>query len=181
MKNILKNRQFVKFMPIYITVLVIIVLLGTSYSLLKSNYQGENTFVMNVGVLEVSFVDSETNALTLTNMYPMTDKEGLSQNDNLSFVIKNTGDYKTYYNVYIEETSSSMMKPVIRYSASKNKEGYNILKTLADDNYIASENVLDIGASDTYNVKFWLNSNADNNYMNKTFSARIVVEAYQYS
>ena len=181
MKEYLKfNKEFKKYAPIFLIMLAIILLIGTSYALLRSSSRGENTYVMNVGLLEVTFVDSETNELTINNAVPMTDSDGMSQSDELIFTVKNTGDLAASYDIYIEETSTSPeFKTVIRFVSSKNDTGYNSPKTLSEDYYIEQGGSLAVGESATYKVKLWLSETADNTYMNKTFTARIVVEVFQ--
>ena len=181
MKEYLKfNKEFKKFLPVFLIILAVVLLLGTSYALLRSSDQGENTYVMNVGLLEVTFVDSETNELSISNAVPMTDSEGMSQSDELIFTVKNTGDFKAQYNVYIEETSTNpAFKTVIRFISNKNDTGYNSPKTLSEDKYIDTGGVLDVEETATYKVKLWLSETADNTYMNKTFTARIVIEVFQ--
>jgi len=61
------NNQFKKYLPIFLIMLSVIILMGTSYSLLRNSQRGENSYAMNIGVLEVTFQDSETNELTLTD------------------------------------------------------------------------------------------------------------------
>lgn len=176
------NKPFKKYLPIYMIMLSIVLLMGTSYALLRSSHQGENTYTMNVGTLQVTFVDSATNALTLENAYPMTDDEGMSETKELTFTVKNTGTVTSKYSVYIEETSTSPeFKSVIRYISNKNNTGYNSPKTLASDKYIDSESSLGVSATATYKVKAWISDVADSTYMNKTFTARIVVDATQYT
>ena len=181
MKEYLKfNKEFKKFLPVFLIILAVVLLLGTSYALLRSSDQGENTYVMNVGLLEVIFIDSETNELTINNAVPMSDSEGMSQSDELIFTVKNTGDFIAQYNVYIEETSTNPeFKTVIRFISNKNDTGYNSPKTLSEDKYIDTGGILDVEETATYKVKLWLSENADNTYMNKTFTARIVVEVFQ--
>ena len=181
MREYLKfNKEFKKYAPIFLIMLAIVLLMGTSYALLRSSQQGENTYVMNVGLLEVTFVDSETNELTINNAVPMTDSDGMSQSDELIFTVKNTGDLAASYDIYIEETSTSPeFKTVIRFISSKNDIGYNSPKTLSEDYYIEQGGSLAVGESATYKVKLWLSETADNTYMNKTFTARIVVEVFQ--
>ena len=116
MKNLSK-----KSLLIILMILSVIVLIGTSYGLLRSSQVGNNPYVMNVGLLEVSFLDSETNALTVDNMIPISDEEGMLTNQELEFTIKNTGTIDAKYNVYIEETSTNPeFKEVIRFVSNKN-------------------------------------------------------------
>ena len=174
------NKPFKKYLPVYMIMLSIMLLLGTSYALLRSSHQGENSYVMNVGLLEVTFVDSQTSALTLENAKPVTDEEGKSNTNELVFTVKNTGNIIAKYSVYIEETSTSPeFKTVIRFISNKNDTGYTDPKTLSEDNYIDQGSYLDVGETATYKVKAWISETADATYMNQTFTARIVVEVFQ--
>ena len=93
------NKPFKKYLPVYMIMLSIMLLLGTSYALLRSSHQGENSYVMNVGLLEVTFVDSQTSALTLENAKPVTDEEGEQEINELVFTVKNTGNVDAKYSV----------------------------------------------------------------------------------
>ena len=181
MKELLEmNKPFKKYLPIYMIMLSIVLLMGTSYALLRSSHQGENTYTMNVGTLQVIFVDSETNALTLEDAYPMTDDEGMSGTKELIFTVKNTGTVTAKYSVYIEETSTNPeFKSVIRFISNKNDTGYNSPKTLSSDKYIDSESYLGVSATAIYKVKAWIAETADSTYMNKIFTARVVVDSEQ--
>ncbi len=181
MKELFQNRYFNKYLPLYIIILTIVVLLGTSYALLRSSHTSSEAYTINVGLLEVDFFGT-TNTLTINNMVPMTDEEGMEQNDNvLNFTVKNTGQIKADYSVYIEETSTSPeFKSVIRYSVNKADSGYgNTLKLTNNMLYIDKDQTLDVGGTVNYKVKFWLDYDADKTYMNKTFSARIVIDVVE--
>ena len=174
------DKPFKKYLPVYMIILSVILLMGTSYALLRSSHQGENSYVMNVGLLEVTFVDSQTSALTLENAKPVTDKEGINQTNELVFTVKNTGNIVAKYSVYIEETSTSPeFKTVIRFISNKNDTGYTDPKTLSEDKYIDQGSYLDVGEIATYKVKAWISETADATYMNQTFTARIVIDSFQ--
>jgi len=169
-----------KFLILMIVGFTLVLTLGSSYALLRNSQIGNNSYTMNVGNLEVTFQDERTNALTITNMYPMTDEEGLSQEDELTFVVKNTGNLPATYNVYIEETSTSpAFKTVIRYVDKKGTNAYSDVKVLNDNKYIDERARLSVNEEATYKVKLWLSEEADTTYMNKTFRAKIVVDALQ--
>ena len=173
----LSNKKSILILAI---IFLIFLVVGTSYSLLRSSNSGENLYVMNVGLLEVTFVDSETSTLTLENAKPVTDEEGKSNTNELVFTVKNTGNVIAKYNVYIEETSTSPeFKTVIRFISNKNDTGYTDPKTLADDKYIDQSSYLNPSQIASYKVKAWLNENADATYNNQTFTARIVIESFQ--
>ena len=181
MENIF-NKQFSKLLPVYLTVVALVILLSSSYALLRNSQTGTNTYTMNVGTLKISFVDQNTNALSISNMYPMSDQEGLSQDNVLEFTILNDGNLKANYNVYIEETSNSpVMASVMKYAYSvDNGLTYSESKVLGTDNYIERNGTLNVNETKSYKVKMWLDESANKTYMNQTFKARVVVEALQY-
>ena len=158
----------------------IVITIGTSYALLRSNVTSANPYTMNVGLLNITFKDNIHN-LSLSNAYPMSDTDGMEQSDELIFTIKNTGELDALYNVYIEETSiSPEFKTKIRYANSKdNGVTYSDIKTLSENKYIEQNGLLEQNGEVTYNVKCWLDESADNTYMNKVFTAKIVVESKQ--
>ena len=183
-------KQFNKFLPLYLVMIALVILMSTSYALLRNSARGEKTYTMNVGNLSVSFIDQNTNEIEITNMYPMTDDEGMAQNgakDILEFTVTNDGTLKANYNVYIEELDSTIpMSSVIKYSFCKKGPGdleysdYSEPILLSTNNYIEEKGTLNIGDSSSYKVKMWLIESADKTYMNKIFKARVVVEALQY-
>lgn len=174
------NKEFMKFLPIFLIMISVMLLMGTSYARLRGSREGENTYVMQVGLLEVAFVDSKTNVLTIENMVPKKDSAGLKQTDDLVFTIKNTGDYRASYDVYIEETSTNPeFKTMIRFISNKNNAGYTTPKTLSENYFIDHGSILEVGEEATYKVKAWLNENAGSTYMNQTFTGRIVVVSNQ--
>ncbi len=162
--------------------LSLVLLLGSSYAMLRSTKVGTNPYVINVGTLQVTFEDGKTDSLSLENMYPMSDKEGMNQSDELGFTVKNTGTVESYYDITLEETSTNPeFKSVIRFISNKDGKGYNEPKTLSEDKYIDVGGYLESNASSSYKVKVWLDYNADNTYMSKEFKAKVVVNSFQES
>ncbi len=165
---------------IMIITLSLVLILGSSYAYLMYTKESTNNYVINVGTLEVTFEDSKTQFLNLSNMYPMTDEEGESLEQELVFQVKNTGNLVANYNVYIEELSTDPeFKTVIKYIVNKDNKGYSEPKILSEDKYIESEGKLKVGETSEYHVKVWLMETADNTYMNKEFKAKVVVEGNQ--
>ena len=182
MRDVFRNKYFSRYLPLYIIILALVVLLGSSYALLRSSHTSTNAYTMNVGLLEVDFYGT-TNTLTYNNMYPMTDEEGLSLNDNvLNFTIKNTGQIKASYDIYIEETSTNPeFKSVIKYAVNKDDAGYGKTKELENNMlYIDKNQTIKANGTVNYKVKFWLDYNADATYMNKTFTAKVVITSRQW-
>ncbi len=170
------NRKNIMILMISLS---LVLLLGSSYAMLRSTAEGKNPYVINVGTLQVSF-EGSTDKLSLENMYPMSDTEGSSQSEELVFVVKNTGNIEARYNVYLEEISTDPeFKNYIRFISNKDSEGYNEPKTMGYDKYIDLEARLDATKSASYKVKVWLDQDAENEYMDKTFTAKVVIEGNQ--
>ncbi len=160
----------------------LILVISSSYALLRSSKIGKNSYSINVGDLKAVFKDNQTEKLNLTNMYPMTDEEGKDQEDTLTFTIENTGTVGTYYDISIEEISNSPeFKSVIKYISNKDDKGYTEPKVLSENKYIELTGYIESGATRTYKVKIWLAEEADNTYMGKEFKAMLKVNAYQES
>ncbi len=171
-----------KNMIILMISLSLVLLLGSSYALLRSTQVGSNPYVINVGNLQVTFDSGKTEKLSLDNMYPMSDKEGMSQTDELGFIVMNTGTVASYYDITLEETSTNPeFKSVIRFISNKDSKGYNEPKTLSEDKYIEVGGYLESNKSSSYKVKVWLDYNATEDYMDKTFTAKVVVNSFQES
>lgn len=173
-----KYRPFRKFLPLFMIMFAMILLMGTSYALLRSKQYG-NAYIMEVGLLEITFEDSNINALNVENAYPMTDSEGMASKDELEFTIVNTGEFVADYKVTIEETSTNpSFKDVIRYAVNKDDTGYGEVKLLSQDNVVQEGN-LGVKGKATFKVKAWLSEDAGNEYMNKTFTSRINIDSSQ--
>ena len=155
-------------------------MIGTSYGLLKSSQAGTNKYTINVGQLQVDF-SGTTNTLSLNNAYPMSDEEGLLQNDVLDFTVINNGGIVASYNVYIDETSTNpSFKPVIRYVVNKNNTEYSEVKSISNNMlYIDKDQILNVNGTANYKVKMWIAEEADITYMNKVFTAKVVIESNQ--
>ena len=181
MKRIFTN-EFKRFLPVYLIILSLVILLGTSYALLRDSKTGTKSYTMNVAGLEITFKDkSSIDVLSLENAVPISDEEGIEGSSELVFTIKNTGNVKASYDIYIEETSTNPeFKSVIRYIDKKGTGEYTTPKTLGDNKYIDQNGTIDVNGEIEYRVKCWLDESADNTYMNQTFKARIVVDAKQF-
>ena len=180
-KKVVGDNQ--KKMLVAIIGLASLLLVSSSYALFRSSVVGDNTYTMNVGNLEVSFKDSDINALVLSNTHPMTDEEGLKEAEELYFTVENTGNLNANYKVYMEETTDKSKNPsfskIIRYAVNKDNSGYGNVKVLDVDPNIDQNVNLPTGGFANYKVKVWLSEDASSDYMNKEFKARIVVDVNQ--
>ena len=151
-------------------------ILGTSYSLITNSLVSNESYGFKVANFDVSFND-DTN-LTLSSI-PMSDEEGINTSKEYIFNVDNNSDYEINYRLDIIENGNSNMKDVIHYIYSVNDSEYSEVYTLKDYYTINQNKVLKTNASDVYKIKMWLSDEADESYMNKSFSASIVLTATQ--
>lgn len=177
------NKPFLKFLPLFTIMLVFIALISSSYAYVLNMQAGKNDYIVKVGTLEVTFVDSDTNYLVLENAYPMTDNDGKNQENELIFRVKNTGNVDANYDIYIDTIGENDeildFAPYIKFTVSKNDQEYSIIKILNQDNYIDKLQTIKPLDSTLYKVKAWLTEDTPSNYMNKTYKARIVINGNQ--
>ncbi len=170
----MKNRMFVVCSLIF--GLGIIMILGTSYSLVTNHIVSKETYGFKVANFDVSF-DDNTN-ITISSI-PMSDDEAIKDAKEYTFTIDNNSDYSINYRLDILENTGYNMKDVIHYIYSVNDSEYSEVYTL-EDNYTINQNkVLKKNSSDIYKVKMWLSDEADESYMNKSFSTSILLTATQ--
>lgn len=175
--DIKNNKQLI--ISVMVMSLGLLMVLGTSYSLITKTYSSTNSYSLTVGNIEVSFDSDNENNITLTNSYPISDKEGLESDKEFSFRVNNTGNYTANYSISIEETSPVKIGEVIRFSYNLNDTGYTKISTLSNNNIVTQNMVLEANKIDEYKIKFWVKEDASISYMNKSFSAKLVLNATQ--
>lgn len=170
----MKNRMFT--IASIVLAVGIIMLLGTSYSLITNNLVSQEKYGFSVANFDVSFNDDTK--INLSSI-PMSDDDGIKNSSVYTFNIDNNSDYDINYRLDIIENSDYSMKDVIHYVYSVNDSEYSEVLTLKDDYTIKQNKVLKTNASDIYKIKMWLSDEADESYMNKSFTATILLTATQ--
>lgn len=153
-----------------------IMLLGTSYSLITNSMVSEETYGFNVANFDVSFTDDTK--ITVTGI-PTSDDDGLKNSKEYTFKVNNNSDYDINYRLDILENSKEQMGEVIHYVYSLNDGEYSSVLSLKDNFTIKQNKKLEVNAIDEFKIKIWLSEDADESYMNKSFSATIVLSATQ--
>lgn len=158
----------------------ILLLGGTSYSLIQKTLKGNKTYSMKTGNFLIDFADNNT--LLLENSMPTEDSVAINGNSELTFSVTNKGDYRSSYSILIEEISDKSMAKYIRYVVNYG-DGYNIenVKNLSDNPYIVQNKSLNINEKDTYNLKFWLSIDTTEEYASLVFKAKIKLDATIYN
>ena len=154
----------------------LIMLLGTSYSLMTNSVISSETYGFNVANFNVEFLD---NTKISVSGIPTDDDEAVKNSKEYTFTVSNNSDYDVNYRVDIIEDGSTNMGNYIHYVYSINDSEYSEVYNLNDNYTIKQNKVLKKNASDIYKIKIWLSIDADESFMNKNFKATISLDATQ--
>lgn len=168
----MKNKTFV--IASIIMSLGVVMLLGTSYSMISKEIVSEESYGFNVANFDVEFQDNTQISL---GGLPMSDEDGLKNSKEFTFTILNNSDFDVNYRLDIIENSVFSMKDVVKYSYSLNNGKYQKINLLSDNYTINQNKVLKKKEKDVYKIKLWLSIDADETYMNKKFQASIALSA----
>ncbi len=164
----------------------VICIIGVSYAYwrLTLSQTGINRIASTCLSLSLT---KEENAINLVNAYPLLDEEG-RQTVPYSFTVENTCDLFASYTITLEITKESTLNS--NYIASMLNT--NAIQTLDEletiavsdsslykEAYILGTGSLGTGDSEDYALRIWLDEDVtvEDDAMNKTFQARIVITA----
>ena len=139
------NKPFLKFLPLFFIILILLVLLGNSYSLVDNIIPDSNNYQERTNNLKIIFLNNNSNIFNL-------------ENKEISFKIKNISSKKITYNVYLEFKVNNSK---IKYKVIKNNKDY-LENTIGEDNYIDKFNVIKGYETISYKVK--VDSNIKDKY-----------------
>ena len=180
-KYSLDNKKFLIFVSLMFLV-VFIVVSGASYAFFTTSVKGKE-FAIYTGNLKVDY-SKKTDTISIDNIYPMTDTEGLKQMSH-EFTVTNKGNIDARYQVRLEldDTKSDMVDiRYIKMSYQVNGEDYSEPVLLSDLNssLVFTKNIIvKPNESNTYGIKLWIDLSASNDIQGKEFKARVVVDSIQ--
>lgn len=158
---------------------LMIVLIGTSFALVKVTVSGNKNVTLIVKNLQLTYTEG-TSTIALTEVAPQEDNEGLS-NTPYTFTLKNTGTRTINYDIFLDDDSSCTDCATFPH----NFLSYNLKKdgtSIANGKLSTTSNKLgsySIPGNTTQNFEFrlWLNLDATNDVMAKSFYSKIRIEA----
>ena len=183
-----------KIILIVIGILIITsITIGISYAYWQLTHKQTGNNELTAGCFEVTFEETGSD-IVLTNTFPIIDEEGLQQVP-YKFKIKNTCTIAAQYNITLNSfgTTNVMADSSIKYAfglSNKNKSTYDKKNlTTAQENidtsnidlndliksYIIESGYLRVGEEKEFSLYLWMDELADNDQMNKIFSAKIYV------
>ncbi len=178
-----------------VLLIAVVMLIGSSYAYYKLEAESEKTITLKSGALELSFDESKSNEITLSNSSPVTDMEGLSY-EPYTFTLNNTGNIDGDFVLYLDDVAldnngNRMADSNIKYALVKDNEelstsGTKLLSSNASFSNDSNVTTRVIGkgtinAHQQYNYKLylWIAESAGNDIMNKIFKVKLRIEAMQ--
>ncbi len=169
---------------IVLSMSVILMLIGLSYGYFFIRKNQENNNVAGSECFKLEF-SNESEAINLSNMYPISDEEGKKQVP-YSFTITNTCDMLAGYTVNMEmlegtTLNSKYLDVLVNNEEIKLLSTYEATDTVianSTESRILTKGTLAYNDSVDYTVRFWMDKDVEDiESMNKYFSSKIVVVA----
>ena len=179
MKNL--KRQVI--VNVLIIVVAIVLFKGVSYSLDQNPTSDNKNILIKTGNMQVVLnIPSEKYELLDISSASLSDMEGL-KGKGYSFSIKNTGNIPIeYYEIRLvdqEGRISTLPHKYLRFTINKDDGEYEKIKNLGEnDSILYADYNLEVGKSNTYNLKMWIDNNEINALGKELYSA-IEVTLYQ--
>lgn len=190
---LMKNKFYLNPNKLIIGVMVaaIVLLFGCSYAFYKLTVTGEKEITLTSGELQITFDDTSSSAITLSNAEPISDEEGLSTTA-YNFTIKNTGNIDSDYAIYLDDVTISdaprMPDKYIKFSLTKGGEVANpslltVHTAFTNDAGVITRSIgtgtLSPALEENYTLHIWIADSADNAVMGTKFKVRLRIEATQ--
>ena len=169
---------------IVLVVSVILMLIGLSYGYFFIRKNQENNNVAGSECFKLEF-SNESEAINLSNMYPISDEEGKKQVP-YSFTITNTCGMLASYTVNMEmlegtTLNSKYLDVLVNNEEIKLLSTYEATDTVianSTESRILTKGTLAYNDSVDYTVRFWMDKDVEDiESMNKYFASKIVVVA----
>ena len=161
---------------------VLIVLVAGSYAWLTLTIDKTNTNVLRAGTLSLVLDDTTSGGIKLEKAVPISDEKGKTGTE-YTFTLQNKGTKAASYTIYLDDVAleaseTRMEDSKVKYQLTKNSnETVALLNTLSDK-------ILDSGeiagsTTNTYSLRVWIDSAAENEVMGTILYKQLRVETTQ--
>ena len=163
-----------------------LILVGQSYAIFSGTFTDTNNQVVKLGNLEVVLNEPST-GIDL-GLSPLSDVDGLLQEEVYTFTVENKGSVNAMYKVLIidDETSKAsysgalLSKDIIRVGLEINGEEQGPYK-LSELNELLNEKEIKSGKKDTYKLRLWIDESANiDDISEQQIFLKLKLEAEQY-
>ena len=184
-----------------LTIMILITItIGTSYSYYSVSDVQENPNTLSSTCFNITYAEN-TSSINLTNTYPMADTKGLTTSP-YTFTITNTcttaNQSETVKYIVTLNTltaSPSTLTGSLKYRLDKTaptavqgtigtlSTPYELNQNVKTEEGIATSYNLETGTlapgeSKTFNLRLWINEDADNTIMGQNFEGKVLVYSY---
>lgn len=161
----------------FLGVFLLTIICGTSYAFLSQVITSKKNVEVTAGTFVINF--KEKNTIDLKNAVPMTDQEGMNT-ESYVFSVNNTGSLDAKYDISLEENSNNTLdRKYVKYSIKEGDGEWSSPALLSTGLNLKTGRSLGSGATDSYEIKIWLDENATNEVQGKTYGAKVVINAVQ--
>ncbi len=165
--------------------LTVLLLLGVSYAWLSLTLTGNKENYLKAGTLSLEIID-ESSGLNLTGQVPKYDDVGV-RGTPYSFKLHNNGNQPSNYTIYLDNVAlvaneEQLKDSNIKYQLMKDTTQKNLalLSTLKPSpNRVLDSGKIAAGATISYELRLWIDQDADTTAMNKTFRGQLRIVANQ--
>ena len=157
----MKEKKGIKISIILTLIGVVSLVTGITFAIYENTINAGKSQVIKTGIVNFTLTES-TNGLVLDNLQELTDYEGMAQETFYEFTIKNTGDTKTDYEIYLIDKNSASytgtilddkyVKVGLTINDSKEK-----IVNLEEVNRLIDKVTLNVGKTANYKLRVWLN------------------------
>ena len=157
----MKEKKGIKISIILTLIGVVSLVTGITFAIYENTINAGKSQVIKTGVVNFTLTES-TNGLVLDNLQELTDYEGMAQEEYYEFTIKNIGDTKTDYEIYLIDKNSTSytgtilddkyVKVGLTINDSKEK-----IVNLEEVNRLIDKVTLNVGKTANYKLRVWLN------------------------
>ena len=180
------RNKYKKILVVISVLLVMSVILGTSYALWNVYLKSDKTNIVKASCFDVSL--SEENNITLQNVYPLTNKEGKNLTP-YKVVVTNNCDSAISYQVNLEILNTSTLTNMdyvkvmfkdLEPELVSSYETTNTTITNASKAYKLENGYMDAKEKREFNMRLWIDENVTQEtegVQNKSFKSKITVKA----
>lgn len=173
--NIVKRQATIILVSV---IVMVVIILGTSYALFMKVDESTNTQVVESGSLSIQFL-SKSQTIT-TQSIPLEDDEGLST-EGYSFSVTNNGTLDYKYNIYVINVANTPVSyDYLMYSIDGSTPALLSTLTSQTDGLLMKENGFvaakgKTGDVTTHNIKVWISSDAPTSIAGQKISLKVIV------
>jgi len=187
LKPLFKRQALVIGLSVF---LILVITLATSVAIFTKTGEGSEYNVVQVGDLELSYVDlnDEGNVLELADSYPLSDSEG-EVSTPYRFSVENTGTIIANYTVKIlqdidtinaDGCSDNLLDySYLRYKFDNETSGNLKDKIDASNEYVVGNGTLEPGESNIHEIRLWINESSPNSVLGTHYHGKVVIDVEQ--